>query len=355
MKFCQHCGKQNPDENRICIQCGTNLEDIPSAPIPQKTNLHTKSSLSSGLLTLFKKIITLFSNKKILIPSLIIVSLASILIVLISTHVICINHNWQAPTCIEPAQCSKCDRYKDDILGNHKWMEATCTEPTTCFWCDAQDGSPEHNWQEATCTEPKTCTECEKTEGAALGHVNGEWTVTEAATFSGSGTEELSCTRCSEVIESRTIARKTPKVEGKSFNFDDDEFIEWFNDHSTNVTIGYSDIGLFDSNSGNTSYRISYPNENETGALILNHGDNGKNGKVSAIMIYFENTTIAGALGMLIGEKIDSNFDSKDAAIKAGYNKSYTAANMTGMLLNLDDDFKVYALAPSEFLAEIVS
>ena len=34
------------------------------------------------------------------------------------------THDWEAPTCINPAQCYKCDTYKTDgILGNHNYPE----------------------------------------------------------------------------------------------------------------------------------------------------------------------------------------------------------------------------------------
>ncbi len=48
-------------------------------------------------------------------------------------------HDWEPPTCLEPAQCSKCDAYKTDgKLGNHAWRHATCQEPAFCYYCYEQ-------------------------------------------------------------------------------------------------------------------------------------------------------------------------------------------------------------------------
>lgn len=95
--------------------------------------------------------------------------------------------------------------------------------------------------------------------------------------------------------------------------------------------------------------------DGDTGALLLTHGDNGKDGNIQAIMIYFADDTLSGALGIWLGNKIDSNFDSDDAAYKWAYNKPYTAASMTGVSFELDDDFEIYLLAPSEYVADLLS
>ena len=72
-------------------------------------------------------------------------------------------------------------------------------------------------------------------------------------------------------------------------------------------------------------------------------------------MIYFENNSNSAAMSAWIGEKIDSNFSSDDAFVKFAYDKPYTSAGMTVAKLDLEDDFTVYMLAPSEFLADILS
>ncbi len=120
MKFRQNCNKQNLGENNLCSQCETYSDaptptDTPrSAPLPR---------LSAS-----------FPNSKILIPILTVISVAVIFYVLCLTHIICFNHNWGAPTCIEPAQCSKCDRYKDEKLADHhNWYEYDSrTKCTNC-------------------------------------------------------------------------------------------------------------------------------------------------------------------------------------------------------------------------------
>lgn len=95
-----------------------------------------------------------------------------------------------------------------------------------------------HVWEEATCTTPKTCTDCGKTEGEALGHDDGAWTTTKEATLLEEGSEDLACTRCGEVLDTRATDVKKPSYEGGVFNFTREEFIEFFDDQlNSNVTI----------------------------------------------------------------------------------------------------------------------
>jgi len=329
INFCPECGHRVKSGETFCGNCGTkiigsnfsvkneNTYFNPSAPI-----IETPATKSNN-----KKF-----NKKILIP---IISVASALflfgialvvfIFLTSTHIICINHDWEAPTCLEPAKCTYCDKYKDDKLGNHKWIEATCTKP-------------------------KTCSECSKIEGEALGHVNGKWTVAKAATFYEAGTEELSCTRCEEVIDSRTIARKAPKVNGKTFNFTDDEFIDWIEDF-TKLKIGSKQSLNSDMN---TAYLITLPSTGETGAIVFNHGSNGLNGAVCGIMMYFDNHETAILLMSALGEKMSSNFVGVDAYNALIQDKQYVKSSM--IMMNLDiDNMNSVLLAPTEAIIDIIS
>lgn len=322
-KFCSNCGNQVLPDDKFCVNCGI---QITNDSIPDKENISISTPNMSTLETpqTRKKF-----NKKILIPIIAGASTTFVLILFIFltfTHIICINHDWRASTCIEPAQCYYCDKYKDDILGNHKWMDATCTSPRTCFWCDLEEGEP-------------------------LGHQE-KTSVTQQPTLVSSGTEIVTCSICEEVIDNRTISKKVPKAEGKSFNFTDDELIDWINDKST-AEVEHTELGIFNNNK-NTSYRITLSN-GEKGALLLNHGDNDTDGNVCAIMVYFENTDQSSVFVAWIGEKINSNFSSEDAFYKFVYGASYTAAGMTAMDLELDDDFTVYILASSEYLADIVS
>lgn len=236
----------------------------------------------------------------------------------------------------------------------HEWAAATCTEPQTCTLCgDTKGKSLGHDFINATCTSPKTCKICQTTEGEAIGHIESDWITTKTPTLISKGVEELKCATCGEQLNSRTTQKKTPCVVNDYFNFTDDELIDWINDISTTY-VNHIDLGIFDEDSSNTSYRITL-SDGDTGVLILNHGDNGKDGNIQAIMIYFDDNSASGALGIWLGNKIDSNFDTDDAVYKFVYNKSYTAANMTGVSLELDDDFEVYLLAPSEYVVDLLS
>lgn len=233
---------------------------------------------------------------------------------------------------------------------DHEWEEATCTQPRTCWICEETEGEPlGHAWQEASCTQPKTCEVCGDTEGDILAHTEGDWTLTEEATLSDVGVEELLCTECGESLDSRGTERKNAKVEGKSFNFEDEEFIEWINDIG-NITVESKDLELMGSSAGNTSFRIIL-SDGDKGAFIFHHSDSGN---IDAIMVYFEEWTNASAVAAWVGEKIDADFSTDSASIPLANGKTYTSAGMSVSRLELDTDFEVSILAPTDFLLELL-
>lgn len=208
----------------------------------------------------------------------------------------------------------------------------------------------EHQWEEATCTEPKQCKTCNETDGKPTGHTESEWTLTQEATLVNEGIEKLYCSKCKEVIDNRSVAKKVPQVKNTHFNFTDKELIDWINDIST-VYVSYTELGLDGLSSANTSYRVTM-SDGEKGAFILNHDDSGN---ICAIMVYFDDWQNAAALAIWTGEKIDSDFSSDDAFYPIANDESYTAASMTVMRLNLDVDFEVTVLAPTDFFDSILS
>ncbi len=323
MKFCTKCGAQNQDESSFCTKCGTPL--LPTE-IPHKPN---KKKTTTIILT--------------------IVSVLAVLAIILFGYVICLHYDWSEATCIEPAKCNNCGKYKDDVLGNHQWIEATCTTPKTCYWCDIEEGEAlGHDWQEATCTEPQTCSRCNEIGDDALDHTEGEWELVQEPTLIDVGVEEIRCSVCSETLDSRGTEKKKPKVIGDSFNFTAEEFVDWFEDMST------LEFVKTETDSVNTTYTV-YTADGETGALMLNHGENGKDGNVCAIMLYFDDYIRSVALISHLGEQIDSEFSLDDASLELFYDEIYTKAGMTALRVSLGDDTEVAILATNEALADILA
>ena len=201
MKFCTKCGAQNQDESSVCNQCGTPL---------------FPTSMSSTA-----------DKKKIVIVASAVFSVIVILLFLIFTHVICINHvflpatcispqicqyckktqgepsehKWEDATCIAPKYCSVCLQSVGEPSG-HTWVDATCVDPKTCSTCALTDGiSKGHTWQAATCSIPETCVDCGLTQGDPLGHSVDEWNLISASTCTTLGIEGGTCSICNESVE----------------------------------------------------------------------------------------------------------------------------------------------------------
>ena len=156
----------------------------------------------------------------------------------------------------------------------HTWTEATCTEPKKCTECSATEGEPlGHDWTDATCTKAKTCNRCGETEGEPLGHKTGSWKVVREATLTDGGKEELRCSECGEVVDTRSTSKKTPEYKGGTFNFKRDEFVEFMLD---NMNSKYS---IFDSGDtdplGGHAYGIS---ESGTLKAVLSFIENSSGG-----------------------------------------------------------------------------
>ena len=368
MKYCTKCGAQNSDESQICCNCQNPLYTPDIQPIISYdesfvfcTKCGTQNSKDNQVCCncqnpLFhlqdKTSKSNFSKKNIVICILAIIALVILFVVLISTHIICINHDWDVPTCIEPAKCVYCDKYKDDVLGNHKWTEATCMNAKTCSVCNLKSGEAlGHDWQEATCTTPKTCLRCGGNTGTTSEHIEDEWIITQEATLIDEGTETIYCSVCGEFLDSRDIEKKNPEVEYDTFNFTDEELLDWINDKTT-AQAEYTDRDLFDSSSSNTSYRITL-SDGQKGALILNHDGNDE--EVQVIMVWFDDWTSAASIAIWIGEKIDSDFVFDDAAYALQKGRYYSEAGMTIYRLELDTDFEVTLLTPTEYFEDLIS
>lgn len=166
--FCPKCGKELPDTEKFCCNCGLQLK---------KSENRKRDSAE------IKKPIAKLA-KQFVITALVFLGGFICFSILIYFNVFHILHDWQEATCTEPSICSKCGKIRGEALG-HMWEEATCTQPKTCRVCGETEGKAlEHDWGEATCTEPKTCRVCGETEGKALGHNWQEATCQEPSTCS---------------------------------------------------------------------------------------------------------------------------------------------------------------------------
>lgn len=208
----------------------------------------------------------------------------------------------------------------------------------------------EHNWIDATCTNPMYCDICGETEGNAPGHVEGEWTATKEATLIDVGVEEIFCTVCGKSLDSRGTELKKVKIIGNTFNFTDEELIDWANSW-LNGTHEIESYGHFDLGSDILGYRIE-TDDGENGMLLLKH-DGGD--EVSAIMVYFDNFVDRSALALFFGTKINSNFVYDDAALVLANNSTYFAANMIATNLTISDGLEVAMLTPESYMYKIIS
>lgn len=263
------------------------------------------------------------------------------------------THDWGAPTCLEPAQCNKCDTYKTDgKLGNHNYSAATCREPAECVNCHEykDDNLGTHKFS----PETGYCYHCgisrdSSNNTCANGHTEGNWTITKNSTLISNGTEELLCSVCGKSLDSRTVHKKSPEVKDDHFNFTDQEFIEWFNNKDDSYIISNTELGEYGADSPFTSYKITF-SDGKIGTIMLSHGDVGdgtidKSGYITGIYVdgYMSS---AAATVVWIGTKINSKFDSNDAVDTLLSDKAYIAANMYCNVIEFSDDTAIAYLEP---------
>ena len=158
-----------------------------------------------------------------------------------------IDAAWKAVTTVDPTCATDgYTEYKNSLTGKTKQeaipatgkhtyevtdsTDATCTEAGsvtyTCSVCGdtytEETDLAEHTYEatettDATCTEDGsttyTCSVCGDTYEEtipATGHDDGEWAVTKSAGAFSTGTKELRCTVCGEVLDTETIPQTCP-------------------------------------------------------------------------------------------------------------------------------------------------
>lgn len=315
------------------------------------------------------------SNKSRKIIIAVVACISLVIGVLFGTHIICINHNWQPATCLDPEVCSKCHRTQGEALGHdwmnatctepetcsacsetqgvalgHMWLEATCTAPETCIVCSETQGvalghewfeatctipetclvcgetqgvAPGHKWLEATCTKPETCSVCSETQGYPLDHVEGDWVTITEATLNKSGTATKSCTACGEIIDTK-IVTKSLAVGSSRFNFKSEELLTYMDNH---INSDYSILSVGSELEGAencTAYPV-YKNGSFVAFILLKTDSSGY---VIMIAPTSEETAVSQALAIFFAEKIASSFDPDAALYSLAMLGSYTAGGM---------------------------
>lgn len=313
---CPECGKKISDKATACIHCGCPLdcstpisltieENIPSKSLAGKEKFYQSNWFIFPMLLLFFPVgvFLLWKYKK-----------TNLFVRIISTIVFAVNFLF--------------------------WGLVLIALLLPC----------EHEWIDATCTEPKYCYICGEVEGVAPGHVEGEWELTKEATLADEGKETIICTVCGTTLDTRKIEKKQPAIIGNTFNFTDDDLIDWANSW-LNDTYEIDDSGAFDLGSDILGYRVE-TDDGEDGMLLLKH-DGGE--EVSAIMVYFDDFVDRSALALFFGTKIHSSFDYDDAALVLANNSTYFVEDMVVTNLTIEDGLEVALLTPESYMYKIIS
>ena len=335
--ICPNCGCVLSSETTFCGNCGMSLQAAvvqPSAPVQQELQPVSKKGSKKAIMW-------------IVIVFFILLICCGTFFVLTSTHIICINHEWQDATCTSPQQCEFCEETQGNANG-HQFKEATCTEPKRCEACKETDGEAlGHQWVEATCTKEKHCSKCNETTGELLEHTKVT-EVEQQPTLIKTGTEKTKCSSCGIVLDETVIPKKDPAVDGQSFNFVGLELVDYFNE-KTDLSVDRNSLEVV--NEKCTTYSITL--EGEEGLLILGHGNNGTLGNVCAVMVYFENSNQSLAVVTWLGSKVDPSYSISAAASKLLYGQTYITANTTSMNLT-EDGLETYTIAPSQYMLEML-
>ena len=338
MKRCHNCGIIIEEDSIFCPNC--NFENIET----EEENSETTNNLNSDKHNIKKRKTKMKKSTKNIIVASVLVAIAIFIIIGIFTcsfgHIweeascteakhciICgetedkeLGHNFKLISCEEGKECQRCGLIDTSELG-HKWKEASCYNPKTCTICGQKEGEKiGHIWKEATCTNRKICKVCGAKGGVALGHIEGEIKITKESTLTQSGEENVYCSRCNEVIKTNTIVKKTPQVEGQSFNFTNGELVEYINYRLAN---GYSlDTTPIDVD-GTYAYAFRYNGVYDNATLVLSKNNTEK---TSVIMILGD-SEYATSYAATVGAYICNLSDPTDIVLKL-YSSASTKFNI---------------------------
>lgn len=248
-------------------------------------------------------------------------------LVLIFTHVICINHVYLEATCTKPKTCKYCGREDGEPLG-HKFSEATCTKAKICSVCNATDGEPlGHDWKDATCTESQKCSRCNETQGEPLGHKAGDWEVEISSTFFETGKKVRKCEHCQKELQSKeTDVKKLSGIGfGNELNVTPMELVEaantLFRNEYKNLSID-KDQYINDEN-GNINWGINFAGNINTMLMIkADDCNNDKPERVSIAGVGKREETLVIASAFIYG-LCDTELDMGTIAVKILEEKAF--------------------------------
>ena len=271
------------------------------------------------------------------------------------------EHTWKEATCTDPKTCTECGEMEGEALG-HTWVESTCTEPKTCSVCGETEGEASghkaeeatctepavcsvcgetvmdalgHKWEKATCSEPKTCSRCGETEGEALGHQEEEWKTTKDASILQEGEEQLSCKRCGEILETRTISKLAIEYKNGVYNFTKEEFVDFFRGFIASSVI-IRDTGEVDP-FGGRSYSISKYGE----LIALISIKENSAGEVTAVMFWGEDYAPASLAAIALSAMC--GFDPTDKAEEIIDSMSkYNSCTLNGLRMTFKNEGSGY-------------
>lgn len=326
MKSCPNCGYVlNEDNPKFCSNCGKAFDN------DNTESSREQNKQSEMICDDYKKLEETMVNseqrktKKWILMLVFSIAIIAVTIgILIFTHVICIQHDYLPPS---------------------------CTKPMTCKYCEAEYGnSMGHVWVDATCTEPKHCENCEEIEGNASGHIKSKWMTTTEPTLLEAGEEQIICSVCEETLKEREIEKKQPDTSGATFNFTDEELIDWANSW-LNGTYKIEGFGAFDLGSDILGYTVETA-DGENGMLLLKHNAEEE---VSAIMVYFDDFVDRTALALFFGMKIDASFDYDDASLVLAKDNTYFSTSLVAMNVDIEEGFEVALVAPDDYVYQILA
>ena len=299
--FCKYCGAQISDESVACDHCGSTLVQPVEQPqvAAADTNAPKKMSKIAILLWVLGGV----------------VAIGILIVVMITTRILCLSHEYEEATCVDPERCVYCGKVNSKALG--------------------------HNWSPATCTTPQTCRDCGEIGKGATGHGQTEWVVTTKATLMAPGLEEEICAECGDSLSVGVLEQKAVEIYYDAFNFEDQEFIEWLNDKMA-LHVDNTDLQLDGYGDNTSAYLVTMVDGGKVTMIVFHNAE----GFVNKLYFLGEDTEDGPITAVAVGATLSSAFDTWNGIVSNHYGRTYTAGGMTFYRMTVNGNL-VGLLAPS--------